>query len=285
MNEFDEDLLFPVQAASDENFTLEEQRFLLSMMTWSFSRLNSYYHCPFEWKRKYLLGQNGETSSFAQYGKYIHEILEKYLKGEINFFELPMYYEEHYWENVTMDFPPNRYANLSDKYYQQGLDYFNNFNWDLDGFEILGVEKEVKFEYQGYDFVGFIDLLLRDKSDGKIVIVDHKSTILKKLKNGQISKTDKPHFEEFCKQLLIYSHQVMAEYGEDSIKSLQWNMFRDQTFIAVPWTRAAYEEAMKWAIDTIHLIENDTMWLPDNTNYFWCNNLCSQRDNCCPYKR
>ena len=284
MCEFDEDVAFPVQAADKEELAPDETRFLIDLMVWSFSRLNSYYHCPFEWKMKYLLGQLGDSSAMAQFGKFDHTILEKYFKNELGVFDLAMYYEDHYSENVTMDFPPNKYVDLAQKYYDQGLNYFENFSWDLDGFEILGVEKEIRFKYQGYDFVGFIDLLLRDKSDDKLIILDHKSTVLKKLKNGQISKTDKPHFEEFCKQLLIYSHQVMQEYGEDSVKSLQWNMFREGTFIAVPWTREAYEEAMQWAIDTIHLIEQDTSWLPDNSNFFYCNHLCSQRHNCCPYK-
>ena len=284
MNEYDEDLLFPVHTASTEDFSPEEARFLISMMTWSFSRLNSYYHCPYEWKMKYLLGQSGDSSAMAQYGGYIHRILEQYLKGELGLFDLAMYYEEHYAENVYMDFPPNKYVDLGEKYYTQGLDYFQNFSWDLDGYEILGVEKPIKFRYQNYDFIGFIDLLLRDKADGKLIICDHKSTILKKLKNGSISKTDKPHFEEFKKQLLIYSHQVMQEYGEDSVKSLQWNMFRSGEFINVPWTREEYEEAMRWAIDTIHMIERDELWLPENNNFFYCNQLCSQRHLCCPYK-
>lgn len=285
MNEFDEDALFPVQSASTEDFTPEEAKFLISMMVWSFSRLSSYYHCPFEWKQKYLLGQNGISSAQAQYGGYIHRILEKYLKGELGIFDLAIYYEENYIDNVNMDFPPNKYVDLAQKYYDQGLVYFSEFNDDLDEYELLGVEKKIEFEYQGYRFIGFIDYLLRDKKDGKLIIGDHKSAALKILKNGNISKTDQAHFEDFKRQMYIYSHQIMNEYGDDSIKELQWNLFRLQTKLTIPWKRDEYEASMKWAIDTIHLIENDTQWLPNNSNYFWCNNLCSQRQNCCPYKQ
>ena len=290
MNEYDEDLLFLGETADTEDFSPEEAKFLISMMTWSFSRLNSYYHCPYEWKTKYLLGKRGVASAFAQYGKFMHKIHEEYLKGELGFFDLSMYFTDHYSENVTLPFPPNKYTDLAQKYYDQGIEYLNNFDWDLDGYELLGVEKEVRFNYEGYDFIGFIDYLLRDKSDGKIIIGDHKSTILKRLKSGGVSKSDRPHFEEFKKQLYMYSHQVMNEYGNGSIKELQWNMFRDGTKLTIPWKLDEYKQAMDWAVNTIRLIENDTDWMPsgefqsaqEERKYppFYCMNLCSHRNKC-----
>jgi len=262
-------------------------------MVWSFSRLNSYYHCPYEWKLKYLYGMYGIGSAMAQHGGFVHKIHELYFKGQLDLFDLPIYYEDHYAENVTLPFPGNKYVDLADKYYQQGLEYFENFDWDLSGYEILGVEKEVQFTYQGYQFVGFIDLLLRDKKDGKLIILDHKSSALKILKSGKISKTGQEHFEEFKKQLYLYSHAVIAEYGKGSVKSLKWNLFRVGTFYEIPWKKEEYEESMKWAVDTIHLIESDTEWnevadmtvatIDSKCPPFYCMNLCSQRETC-PYK-
>ena len=287
MNEYTEDILYPTQRASREDFTLDEQKFLVSLMVWSFSRLNSYYHCPYEWKMKYLLGEYGVSSAMAQFGGYIHKILEMYFREVLSLFDLPYYYEEHYAENVTLDYPYNRYTDLAQKYYDQGLEYFMNFDWDLSNFNILGIEKEVKFEYQGYNFIGYIDLLLQDKTDGKLIICDHKSAILKRLKNGGISKTDLPHFEEFKRQLYIYSHAVIQEYATaenpQPVKSLMWNMFRDGSFLEIPWKSDEYQEAMDWAVSTIHLIENETEWRPDPQN-FYCAELCSNRRSACSFK-
>lgn len=249
-------------------------------MVWSFSRLNSYYHCPYEWKRKYLFGQYGETSAMAQFGGYLHEILEKYFKGELDLFELPLHYEDNYQDNVTLPFPPNNYVDLAWKYFEQGQEYLENLDWDLSGYELLGVEKEVRFEYQGYQFVGYIDLLLRDKTDGKLVILDHKSAALKILKSGKISKTDQEHFEEFKRQLYLYSHAVIEEYGEGSVKALKWNLFRLGTFYEIPWKKSEYDDALKWAVDTIHRIEMDTEWEANANGDFYCKNLCSQRNEC-----
>ena len=257
----------------------EEGRFLIDIMVWSFSRLNSFYHCPYEWKVRYLEGEHGVGSGMAQFGGYIHKILEMFFKGEIDIFDLPIYYEDHYFENINLPFPPNAYVDLADKYYQQGLEYFENFSWDLSSYDILGVEKDVRFEYEGYKFIGFIDLLLRDKKDGKLIICDHKSSTLKFLKSGAISKTDQAHFEEFKKQLLLYSHAVMQEYGEGSVKSLQWNLFRLGKIHTVPWKRKEYEAAMNWAVDTIHTIEWETDWEPKPSK-FYCDELCSNREGC-----
>ena len=32
----------------------EDYGFIIDAMKWSFSRLNSFYNCPYEWKRKYI---------------------------------------------------------------------------------------------------------------------------------------------------------------------------------------------------------------------------------------
>lgn len=299
MNEYNEDLIYMGEQHA-ENFSHDEAMFLISLMVWSFSRLNSYFHCPYEWKMKYLFGRYGIGSAMAQFGGYIHEILEKYFKGELGIFELPIYYEDHYKENVTLPFPPNSYVDLAEKYYQQGLEFFENFTEHelasetfSEKYEILGVEKEVKFEYEGYKFIGYIDLLLRDKSDGKLIILDHKSAALKILKSGKIGKSDLGHFEEFKKQLYIYSHAIIQEFGPGSVKSLKWNLFRLGTTYEIPWKEKEYKDAMRWAIHTIESIENDTEWntvdeitmamMDGKYPPFYCMNLCSQRD-VCPYK-
>lgn len=250
--------------------------FLTQPMIWSFSRLNSFYHCPYEWSLKYIDGEYGVSSAMAEFGSYVHKILEMYFKGELSIFELPIYYEENYTDNVTLPFPRNNYIDLASKYYQQGLDYFENFSWDLSGYDVLGVEKKVEFEYSGRNFIGFIDLLLRDKSDGKLVIVDHKSSTLKILKSGKIGKGDQEHFKEFCLQLLMYSHPIIQEYGLESVKTLRWNLFRLGTFYEVPWVKEQYEEAMQWALDTISLIEHESAFQP-KPSQFYCWNLCSAR--------
>ena len=260
----------------------DELDFLLDTMTWSFSRLNSFYNCPYEWKLRYIDCNKSENGFFGEYGSLIHKILEKYEKGELSLFELNDYYEEHFSENVPHDAPPNKYVDIKQSYYEKGLDYFNNIDLDLDKYEVLGVEKEVRFQIAGKDFVGYIDLLLKEKETGKIIILDHKSASIKILKNGKVSKSDQEHVREFIRQLCLYSIPIIEEYGH--VDELWWNLFKDKNWLKMPFNKEDYDEAIQWAEDTLKLIETEKEWLPNNSSSYYCNYLCGQRNNACEYK-
>lgn len=259
----------------------EELDFLLGTMQWSFSRLNSYYNCPYEWKLHYLECNKSENGFFGEYGSLIHKILEKYEKGELSLFELNEYYEEHFDEDIPHDAPPNKFVNIRQSYYDKGIGYLDNINLDLEKYEVLGVEKKVEFKINDKDFIGYIDLLVKDKETGEIIIIDHKSASIKILKNGKISKSDQQHFLDFKRQLYLYSIPVIKEYG--SVSKLKWNMFKDQKWIEVPWIQEEYDEAIQWAKDTLELIENEKEWRP-NPDYYYCHYLCGQRNHACEYK-
>lgn len=262
---------------------MEDNSFVLDTMTWSFSRLNSFYHCPYEWKLNYMECNKPENGFFGEYGTLMHHILEKYEKGELSIFELNDYYEKHFSEYVSHDAPPNKYVDIKESYYYKGLDYLNNIDLYLDQYDILGVEKKVEFEISGKPFVGYIDLLVRDKSNGEIIIIDHKSSSIKTKKNGCISLSDSGHFLEFQRQLYLYSIPIIKEYGE--VSKFRWNMFKDRKWIESIWNQEEYEQTIQWAKDTLKLIENEREWLPNNYSPYYCNYLCGQRNNACEYKQ
>lgn len=250
-------------------------------MLWSFSRLNSFYTCPYEFYLHYIQCNKGSNNFFGEFGSFIHKILEMYAKEEISLFELSTFYEENFWQEVEEDAPPNKYVDIKQSYYEKGLDYLDNIDLLLEDYEILGVEKEVKFTIGGYEMIGYIDLLLREKSTGKIIILDHKSASLKFKKNGEISKTNLQHFLEFKRQLYLYSIPIIEEYG--NVDYLEWNMFKDRKHIKIEWNEDEFNEAKRWAYDTIKLIEEEKTWFP-NPDYYYCNYLCGQRKNACEYK-
>ena len=257
-------------------------RFIVGTMVWSFSRLSSFYNCKKEWQEQYINSNRGANSCFGQFGSYCHQILEKFAKGELKANELADYYKDNYTDNVNLPFPPNSFVDLEQKYYDIGLEYFEKFNIDLSPYEILGVEKKVEFEIDGKEFIGFIDLLLRDKQTGEITILDHKSATIKILKSGKISKSDQEHFEDFKRQLYLYSIPIIQEYG--SVSKLKWNMFRQGNYIEIPWKQEEYDATIQWAKDTLKMIENETEFRAD-PDEFYCRNLCSLKNEYCPYRR
>lgn len=262
--------------------TNDERRFIIDLMRWSFSRVNSFNNCRYEWMLKYIEepGENAD-SCYGQFGTLCHKILEEYAKGKLDLLELPIVYEERFKDTITEDFPRRGDKDFRSDYYEKGYEYFLNFSGFGDEYEILGVEKKVEFELEGYPFIGFIDLLMKNKNTGEIVILDHKSTSMKFKKDGSLSKTSLPKFEEFRRQLYLYSIPIIKEYGH--VDKLTWNLFKDGTSITIDFDYHELDSARNWALKTIKEIENETKW-EAKPDYMYCSYLCSKRRDGCPYK-
>ena len=256
--------------------------FIIDNMTWSFSRLQSYNQCPYGFKLRYIDCIEGEGNFYSQYGSFVHSILERFAKGELSIFDISTYYEDNFIANVTYDAPPNNYVDIKQSYYDKGLDYLNNIDLDLEGYEVLGVEKECKFKVGDYNMVGYIDLLLRDKHTGDITVLDHKSGSVKFKKNGEPASSETKHLLDFKRQLYLYSIAVTEEFGVKP-KYLQWNLFKDRNWFKIEFNDDELEEAKKWVIDTIDKIKNDIAF-PPNPQHYFCYNLCDMRNCACEYK-
>ena len=241
-----------------------------------------------EWHEDYIECAPKDGSAQAQFGTLIHEILEKYVKGILSIFELSTFYMDNFDKYVTYNFPPNKYVDLRQKYYDAGLEYLDNIDLDIVNFDVLGIEKKVEFKIGEYDCIGFIDLLLRDKQTCEIIILDHKSASIGILKSGNIAKKDREHFDSFKKQLYLYAKAVIKEYGH--VDKLKWNLFKERRYIEIPFDQEEYDQSIQWAADTIKAIENEKEWginpefikAQNDGKYppFYCMHLCSQRFKC-----
>ena len=263
------------------------QREIINSMTWSFSRINAFggsekeKGCPYEWKCNYIDCIPQEGNAYSDFGGFVHKCLELFFKGELNIFNIEDYYKEHYLDNVVHDFPKNKYKDLAVEAYESGLAYLQTVMDITDEYDIRGVEQKITTQIDGHDFIGFIDLLLKRKDNGEIECWDHKSTRLKILKNGNISKTDQWHWESFKRQQLLYSKWVKETYGKFPAR-LRWNMFRMNKILTYEFNESDYNAAVKWAADTIKEIEKETEFPPNPDNYY-CSVLCGYRHSC-PYR-
>ena len=255
-------------------------------MIWSFSRVNSYATCPKMFKLSYLQREiQKENNAFAEWGSFCHSILENYAKGNIDVYELKDHYEEKYEDNVTIQFPPSKYVDLNDSYYNNGKDYFTNFEGFPDNWKIIAVEKEISINIEGYHFTGYIDLVVQDTTDGRYIVVDHKS------KSKFKDDAERNHY---AIQLYMYATWIYETFHEYP-KELIFNMFRARDMVRIPFNEEDYHKSRKWLVDTIHSIEKDTSFkdkiLIDykkkkkplkqyRNNDFFCCNLCSVRNYC-----
>lgn len=241
-------------------------------MVWSFSRLNSWHNCKACWEKSYILKEEGEQNAFAEYGVFCHELLEKYAKDELMIWDLVDEYTNKFKQNIIHSFPPNKYVDLEYSYYEDGLNFFKNFQ----GFEyeVVNAEEQITMELEDevngdkYKMTGYIDLILKDV-DGNIIVMDHKSKSKFKNKNEQA---------EYAKQLYIYSKFIKEKYGKFP-KKLIFNMFRKESFVEIDFNENDYNESIQWAIDTINDIKV-TDKFDYNFDMFFCNNMCNHRLNC-----
>lgn len=259
--------------------TPEQIREKLDKMIWSFSRVNSS-SCLYSFYLHYIEEHEEAEDGFSQFGTIVHETLEKYLKGELDMFTVSEYYQENYPKIVTCNFPYNKYKDLGAAAYESGLEYFNNINFDFDRYEILGVEKELNFKVGDYPFHGYADAIYRDNETGDIILRDHKTTSLKYLKDGSVSKSkdNAEHFQAFKRQEYLYCIPLIEQYGK--VDWLTWNMIRDNKEIRLPFNNEEYKEAQQWAINQIKTLEQEVLWLPDTSKSYFCSNICGSRNIC-----
>jgi CRISPR/Cas system-associated exonuclease Cas4 (RecB family) len=242
--------------------------FIVENMIFSFSRLSSFYNCAYCWKLSYLDCIQGEQNFFSEYGTLLHGVIEKFCKNEAEIYELPSIYEEEYSKVVKHKAPPNKFVDLNESYYNQGLKYLEEFE-GFGEYEIVATEKEIYFEINNIKIKGYIDLLVKDK-EGNLHIIDHKSSDVKS-KNSDKAK-------EYWKQLYLYSIPIFEEYGVYP-KQLHINAFRKQQWFTIDFDEKQVEEVKKWVVDTVDKIKKETKFAPLSSGYF-CNFLCGYRDFC-----
>ena len=254
-------------------------------VVWSFSRVSCYDNCPRCFDLCYNQHVGKKDNAFAQWGSLIHTCMELFFKGELDLFSLEDYYHEHYDEFVTCEFPYNKYSDLASSYYEAGEEYLGNFpGLDTERYEVLGVEQEFKMPICGVMVRGFIDLILRDRNDGSIILVDHKSA----------SSLTGKKLEQYLLQLYIYSSYIFEKYGCYP-KKLVFNLFRAGKVAERDFRLDEFTRAVEWLCATTSRALTDTVFADKisidyelrfedidefKRNDYYCNNICSARAYC-----
>ena len=243
---------------------------IIDDMCWSYSRITAYEDCPYRFYLRYIQKVSKNRNFFADYGSFLHLIIQKYLTGELKESELVGYYLMRFRTEVVGKAPSQQ---IFKNYFRQGLEYLKSMKPPED--ETIGVEKEVSFRVGDKEFIGYIDRV--SKGDG-IEIIDNKSRALKeRTKRKKPTKADM-ELDEYLRQLYIYSIPIKDEYGVYP-KNLVFNCFRTQTVIREPFNIDAYEATKQWALNTIDVITKESEWKP-NIDWFKCKYLCECSSQC-----
>lgn len=255
----------------------------LDEMIWSYSRVNAFLTCPKCFYLQYIKCKKSADGSFGQFGTLCHEILEKYAKGKLQIYELSKEYRDNFNKTIICPFPPNKFVDLKDKYFESGLDFFNNFD-GYDDSKIIGIENKYDFNVGKYKFVGSIDLEIDDK------IIDYKT----KSKLGDVTRFNKNHIKEnyvtlldgrylpfeAMIQLLIYCVPYYNKHGKyPNVITLDMIKICDK--YSLSFNEELLEKAKKWVIDTLQMIYSEKEFKKnEKCDSFWCGFTCGMRYNC-----
>lgn len=252
----------------------------LDNMVYSFSRIHCYETCPYQFYKKYIEEDKSEESNYyADNGKLMHAIFERLLKKKITLDEAVVMYEDEY-ADIDFCYDDVR-QKIKDQCYESSMEYLTTADeFDFSPYEILGIEKKVKFNIGPHKFIGIIDLLLRDKASQEIIILDHKSSTGKIFKkDGSILKSQAENFTSYKRQLYLYATGVKDEFGVFPT-FLVWHHFRENGALTkIRFDQQEYDETIKWAADLIDRIYFDEEFEPTQS-YMPCHVLCGYRNSC-----
>lgn len=161
-------------------------------LTISFSQYSKYLKCPRHYKLDYIDGlKTFEDSINTAFGTAIHEPIQLYVKTlytegsvaadsiDITKMFSTRFNELLFDEKKKIKSTESEYT----EFYHQGVDILNEFlqnrrkHFPSDEYEFLGTEFPLEFELSNNTkFVGYIDLLLKNKKNGRIKIIDFKTS-------------------------------------------------------------------------------------------------------------
>lgn len=261
---------------------MSEYKEKLDKITFSPSSLNQYEECPYAFFMNKIEGIKGDGNAYAEIGTFGHKLCQDYLTRKATLEEVLTDCVENFDDHITYEIMEAS----KDKKYVALCDFFSSFDEEdfNSKYEILAVEKRFYWRIDGHKMVGIADLILRRKEDGKIILVDHKSSDHFLKKNGEPLKSKEDVYRKYVRQMYIYADAMKQSKDFGCFPDyIVWNHFLDDgKLTVVSFNKDDYDDAMQWVLDVIDRIYDDEEFLP-HMSYVMCNQLCNYRDGYCEY--
>lgn len=216
---------------------------ILRDFRWSFSKLEVASSCPFAFKKIYMDAMTPDKNAFAQLGSLCHDLLARYAVGKLATYDLLSAFVKRYPKEVKSEWPSFP-QNLEERTYQRIADYFCTFN----GFpfrRILMVEKKLIGTLCGRPFSGILDLLVEDQ-DGKLVIVDHKTSGISEYRGRKL--------QHHKRQLLLYAY-LLRQCCHIQVDAIAFNLIKEGQWLEFSWSEMEESCAVSWALGIMGAIE------------------------------
>lgn len=257
---------------------------ILDNTIWSFSTLNMYENCPYSFYcKKFDDAKIGIPNFYAECGSICHEYLADIFLGKITVEEALNDWINTYEDKICC----SAREDTKNKKYYEFIDYLSALDMDkMKDYEILEIENRSVWNLGKYNMTGFIDMLIRHKVTGEIILIDHKSLGKFLKKDGMPLKNMLDSFNSYKKQMYLYCMPIKEKYGKYPSK-IVWNHFFSQDVTVIPFIEEELIETQKWAKNIIQKIHKDNKFVAycfndENYkhNFIKCTQLCDFREEC-----
>ncbi len=241
------------------------------MPVYSYSRINTYDHCPMQYKFKYLdrIKPPTELKTIEAFmGNCIHHVLKDFYQ-QLLFQRIPSLeevlalYQEEWKKNWTddivimkMPLEPGHYRQTGEKALKSYYERYHPFSED----QSLSLEKELTFPIGPYSFKGYIDRLSLE-ADDIYVIHDYKTS-------GSM-----PTFPEVEKdlQLAMYQISIHRHFPNASKVRSVWHYLLFNQAWTVELEPSQLENKENLIMQKVYTIENDSLFEPQPSALcHWC---------------
>ena len=244
-------------------------------MVWSYSRLEIFDDCPYRWFLSYIHTPkiHKEEKFYAAYGLLMHDLLEKFYKGQMSKDEMMISYLTRFVKETDVAGKPK--ASIVESYFKSGKEYISSIK-PLP-YETVSVEEKFNFNIEGIPFTGRIDYI--GLEDGEYVIVDNKSRNLKPRSKRKNPTVKDKELDTMLRQLYVYAEAVRQKYGKLP-KKLCFNCFKNGEYIEEPFNEDTFHETLSWVKNKVEEISGADDFYP-NVEFFSCRYLCGYSYDCC----
>lgn len=254
--------------------------FILDGIRFSYSSVSTFDNCAYSYKLSYIDAMPRINNFYAEYGTLVHQCFEQFFTKKLSAFELSDYYKNNYEEVVKTPAPVPPYG-LDERYRAQGQEFFDNFNFPIDDYDVILVEDKIDFSLtENIEFVAKPDLVLREKATQKTTLFDYKtSSPFREDKKTGREIVDNAKLNGYWKQMNIYAY-ALRNHKFTPIDEITLWFPRSKRMETIQWSYNSEQDTIKWLTDTLGKLKTEEVFPYNNSSQYFCDNLCSVRNFC-----